>query len=150
MMMYKISISSLIKIKKDRYEKRMMEVFIFYFYTFPFYGILFFKYFYVFVHLCIACDGSPVLCGLFSGRGEWGLSSLLCLDFSLQWPLVLQSTGSGCGALAVAAHGLSSCGPQASEQRLNSWVPWAQLLGSMGDPGSGNPVSCIGRWILYH
>ena len=30
MMMYKISISSLIKIKKDRYEKRMMEVFIFY------------------------------------------------------------------------------------------------------------------------
>ena len=75
MMMYKISISSLIKIKKDRYEKRMMEGFFLDFYIFPFYDILFFKYFYLFAHLCIACAGSSVLCGLFSGCGKQGLPS---------------------------------------------------------------------------
>ena len=114
MMMYKISISSLIKIKKDRYEKRMMEVFIFYFYTFPFYGILFFKYFYVFVHLCIACDGSPVLCGLFSGCGKQGLpssSSVLashCGGFSC------------CGTQTPGHMDFRSCSSQALECGLSS------------------------------
>ena len=30
----------------------------------------------------------------FSCYGQWGYSSLLCADFSLRWPLLLQGTGS--------------------------------------------------------
>ena len=43
----------------------------------------------------------------------------------------------------MAAHGLSSCGSQTLEHRLNSCGTWAQLLCGMWDlPGSGiEPVS---------
>ena len=43
--------------------------------------------------------------GLFSGCGERGLLSLLCLVLSLQWPLLLWSMGS-------RRVGLSGCGSQ--------------------------------------
>ena len=106
MMMHKTSISSLIKIKKDRYEKRMMEGF-FFKYTFPFYDILFLKYFYLFVHLFIACAGSSVLCGLLSGCGKQGL---------LSSSSVLASHGGG-----------FSCGTQTlGHMDFSSWSMWAQ------------------------
>ena len=62
-----------------------------------------------------------------------GYSSLRCAGFSLQWLLLLQSTGSrrtgfsSCGTRAsvVVAHGLSSCGSQALERRLSSCGSWA-------------------------
>ena len=51
----------------------------------------------------------------FSSCGEWGYSSLWCTGFSLQWLLLLRSTGSrqagfsSCGmqVSVVVAHGLS-------------------------------------------
>ena len=56
-------------------------------------------------------------------------------------------------ASAVVARGLSSCGSQAQELRLNSCGARAELLhGMWGSPGSGVRliVSFIGRQILYH
>ena len=38
---------------------------------------------------------------------------LWCAYFPLQWPLLLQSTGSRVQVSVVAAHGLNSCGAQA-------------------------------------
>ena len=60
-------------------------------------------------------------------------SSLRCAGFSLQWLLLLWSTGSrhagfsSCGmwASVVVALGLSSCGLQALERRLSSCGAWA-------------------------
>ena len=58
-----------------------------------------------------------------------GYSSLRCAGFSLQWLLLLQSTGSRCT-------GFSGCGLQVLEYRLRSCCTWAQLLCSMWDlPG---------------
>ena len=42
-----------------------------------------------------------------------GYSSLRCVGFSLQWLLLLQSTGSRHTGSVVVAHGLSSCGARA-------------------------------------
>ena len=65
-----------------------------------------------------------------------GYSSLRCMGFSLQWPLLLQSTGSRCA-------GFSSCGSRAVEHQLSSCGTRAQLLCGMWDhPGPGlEPVS---------
>ena len=99
------------------------------------------------------CAGSPLLRGLFSSCGKGGHSLVALPSFSLLGLLLLQSTGSGsCGLLFAATHGLSSCGSWALEHRLNHRGSQASLLGGMWDlPGLGiEPVSCIGRWILYH
>ena len=67
-------------------------------------------------------------------------------------PLVAKHRLGGAWASAAATHGLSSCGFWALEHRLNRCGSRASLLGGMWDlPGLGiEPVSCIGRWILYH
>ena len=67
---------------------------------------------------------------------SWGYSSLWCAGFSLQWLLLLQSTGS-------RRVGFSSCGSWALECRLSSCGTQAQLLHSMWDlPGPGlEPMS---------
>ena len=80
-----------------------------------------------------------------------GYSSSWCAGFSLQWLLLLRSTGSrhagfsSCGTWAsvVVAHGVSSCGSWALEHRLSSCGARAYLLCSMWDlPGPGlEPVS---------
>ena len=58
-------------------------------------------------------------------------------------PLVLEHGLQGERASEAAAHGLSSCGFQAVEHRLNSCCAWAQLIHSMwGLPGPRTePVS---------
>ena len=65
-----------------------------------------------------------------------GYSSLRCAGFSLQWLLLLWSTGS-------RRVGFSSCGSWALEHRLSSCEAWALLLRGMWDlPGPGlEPVS---------
>ena len=73
-----------------------------------------------------------------------GYSSLWCTGFSLQWLLLLHSTGSRCA-------GFSSCGTPALERRLSSCGAWAWLLHSMWDlSGPGiKPVSpaLAGRFL---
>ena len=60
-----------------------------------------------------------------------GYSSLQCAGFSLQWLLLLQSTGS-------RHAGFSSCGLRAPERRGSSCGARAQLLRGMWDlPGPG-------------
>ena len=60
-----------------------------------------------------------------------GYSFSRCAGFSLQWLLLLQSTGSRCT-------GFSSCGSQALEHRLSSCGTRASLLRGMWDlPGPG-------------
>ena len=63
-------------------------------------------------------------------------SSLRCAGFSLQWLLLLRSTGSMC-------EGFSSCGSRALECRVSSCGARAWLLRGMWDlPGPGlEPVS---------
>ena len=72
----------------------------------------------------------------FSSCSERGLSSLQCAGFSLQWLLLLRSTGSRQAYF-------SSCGSRALECRLSSCGAWAELLRGMWDlPGPGiEPVS---------
>ena len=59
--------------------------------------------------------GSSLPRGLSLVAASGGYSSLRCMDFSLQWLLLLQSTGSrrvgfsSCGSWALE-RGLSSCG----------------------------------------
>ena len=67
-----------------------------------------------------------------------GYSLLWCTGFSLQWLLLLRSTGSRCA-------GFSSCGSQALERRLSSCSTGTQLLRSMWDlSGPGlEPMSPI-------
>ena len=67
-------------------------------------------------------------CGFSLAAASGGYSSLRCAGFSLQWLLLLRSTGSrrtgfsSCGTWAsvVVACGLSSCGLRALEHRLSS------------------------------
>ena len=97
--------------------------------------------------LCLRCCAH----GLSLVAVSRGYSSLWCTDFSLQWPLLLWSTGSRCAgfnncgmrASVVVARGLSSCGSQAPEHRLSSCGTRAQLLRGMRDlPGPGlEPMS---------
>ena len=54
--------------------------------------------------------------GLSLVAASGGYSLLQCAGFSLQWLLLLRSTGS-----VVVAHGLSSCGSWALERRLSSY-----------------------------
>ena len=53
------------------------------------------------------------VCGLSLVVASRGYSSLPCTGFSLQWLLLLQSTGSKGRASVVAARGLSSFGARA-------------------------------------
>ena len=117
-------------------------------------------FFFFLIYFIFGCVGSSLLCVGFSLVVEsGGYSSLQCAGFSLQWLLLLQSTGSrltdfsSCGARAsvVVACGLSGCGSWALERRLCSCGAQAQLLRGMWDlPGPGlKPVSpaLAGRFL---
>ena len=68
---------------------------------------------YLFIFGCI---GSSLLCGLFSGCGKRGYTLLAMCGASL----IAEHGLWGTGASLVMARGLSSCGSQAPEHRLNS------------------------------
>ena len=104
----------------------------------------FFLYIYInlfIIYLFIfGCVGSSLLrTGFLLVAASRGYSSLWCTGFSLQWLLLLQSTGS-------RRAGFSSCGSWALELRLSSFGARAWLLRSMWDlPGPGmNP--CPLHW----
>ena len=64
----------------------------------------------LFIHLFLAALG--LCCGLSLVAASGDYSSLRCAGFSLQWFLLLQSTGSRCA-------GFSSCGSRALERRFS-------------------------------
>ena len=82
-----------------------------------------------------------------------GCSSLRCVGFSLQWLLLLRSTGSRCT-------GFSSCGMWAQQlqlmgSRVQAQQLWRRGLVAPRHVGSSRTrartrVPCIGRWILNH
>ena len=80
-----------------------------------------------------------------------GYSSLQCAGFSLQWLLLLQSTGSRHAGFSSCGTWHSSCGSQALELRLSSCGARALLLCSMWDlPGPRHEPMCpalAGRFL---
>ena len=69
---------------------------------------------FIFIYFIFGCIGSLLLCAGFSlVVASGGYSLLWCVGFSLQWLLLLQSTGS-------RHMGFSSCGLRALECRLSS------------------------------
>ena len=104
--------------------------------TVPQYFFLSFFLFNKFIYLFLAALGLRCCVQAFSSCGERGYSSSWCVGFSVQWLLLLHSTGSRCT-------GFSSCGLRARERRLSSCGAQAQLLHGMWDlPGPGlEPVS---------
>ena len=95
-------------------------------YLFIFYSFIYFWPHWVFT----------AACGLSLAAASGGYSSLQCMGFSLQWLLLLQSTGH-------RHTGFSSCGSWALEHRLSSCGARAQLLrGTWNLPGPGiEPMS---------
>ena len=95
-----------------------------------------------FIYLFIfGCVGSSLLCGLSLVGGNGGYSSLRCGGFSLQWLLLLRSTGS-------RGEGFSSCGTRTQ-------LLWRMGLVAPRHVGYSRTrvrtcVPCIGRWILNH
>lgn len=61
------------------------------------------------------------------------VGAALCVGggFPLWWLLIAEHGLQGIQASEVTAHGLSSCGSQAVEHRLNSGDTWTQLLSSV-------------------
>ena len=110
-----------------------------------------FLIFFIYYRLGLRCFEGFSLVAVSRGyplvAGRW----LLVVVASLAVELRL----SGPCASAVVARGLSSCGFQALEHRLNSCGSWAYLLHSMWDLPTCSirdrtHASCPGRWILYH
>ena len=126
------------------YPDQLLFFFKYYFWYFLFLNLFLFNFiliFYINIYFIIGC--SIAVCGLSLVAASGGYSSLQCVDFSLQWLLVLWSTG-------CRSAGFSSCGTQAPqlwlaalERRLSSCCARAQLLHSMWDlPSPGlEPVS---------
>ena len=110
-----------------------------------------FLIFFIYYRLGLRCFEGFSLVAVSRGyplvAGRW----LLVVVASLAVELRL----SGPCASAVVARGLSSCGFQALEHRLNSCGSWAYLLHSMWDLPTCSirdrtHASCPGWWILYH
>ena len=99
-------------------------------------------YFYLFIYFWLRWV-FVAACGLSLVAVSGGYSSLRCAGFSLQWLLLLRSTGSRRAGFSSVARRLSSCGSRALERRLSSCGAWAQLLCGMWDlPRPGlEPVS---------
>ena len=118
---------------------------------FCFYCFVFFK-FILFIYFCLlwVFVAAHRLSLVAASRGY---SSLWHAGFSLQWLLLLQSTGS-------RHTGFSSCGTQAQQLWLAGCRAQAQQLWRMGSVapwhvGSSRTrawtcIPCIGRWILNH
>ena len=119
-------------------------LFVLYLFIFTILKIFFFNlYIYLFIFGCV---GSSLLCrGLSLVAVSRGYSLLRCAGFSLQWPLLLRSTGS-------SHTGFSSCGSRALECGLGSCGTQAQLLCGMWDlPRPGlEPVfpALAGRFLI--
>ena len=99
----------------------VLEVFYYYYYYstlefFVFYFILFYFW------LCWVFVAARRL-SLVVASG--GYSSLRCMGFSLQWLLLLRSTGSRHVSSVVVARELSSCSSRALGRRLSSCGAWA-------------------------
>ena len=90
--------------------------------------------------------GSLLLRGLSLVAVSGGYSLLWCAGFSLQWPLLLRSSGS-------RHTGFSSCGSWAPEHRLSTCGTWGLVaprhVGS-SRTRAGTRVPCSGRHILNH
>ena len=138
----------LIKIKselKNDYSSKgpRWALIFFYIYLFMYLFIYFFWLRWVFV----AARGLSLVA---ASRGH---SSLQCTGLSLQWPLLLQSTGS-------RHAGLSSCGTWAQQfwhvsSRAQAQQLWCTGLAAPRHAGSSRTrdrtrVPCIGRRILNH
>ena len=96
--------------------------------------------------VCVAAHRlSPVAVG-----GDY--SSLQCLAFPLQWPLVAKQGLQGMQASVVATHGLSSCGSQALEHRLTSYGAELNCSAACGIlPHQGlNPCLLYWQAEIYH
>ena len=97
---------------------------------------------------------SSLLLGLVSSCGEQGLFSGCVRLLLIKVAFLVEHRLYGMRASAVAACGLSSCGPWALEHRLNSCDARAKLLCGMWDWSSPirdqTRISCIGRQILHH
>ena len=108
-----------------------------------FFLFFFLNLFYLFIYFWL-CWVFVAVHGLSLVVASGGYSSLHCAGFSLQWLLLLQSTGSSC-------MGFSSCGSWALECRLSSCGARAQLVCGMWDlPGPGlKPVypALAGRFL---
>ena len=103
---------------------------------------------FLFIFDCMGLD-----CCMGFSYGEWRLLQLQCTGFSLLWLLLFAEHGlQSTQASVVAGHGLSSCSSEALEHRLSSCGAQVLFPRGMWDlPGQGiKPVSCTGRWILYH
>ena len=89
--------------------------------------------------------------GLSLVAASGGYSSFQCMGFSLQWLLLLRSTGSRHTGFSSCGMRLSSCGSWALERKLSSCGIQAQLLRGMWDlPGPRlEPVSpaLAGRFL---
>ena len=95
---------------------------------------------------CWRTDTFELWCYLVSGSG--GYSSWRCMCFSLQWLLLLQSTG-----FSRAALGYHSCGSRSLEDGISSggaWVLVALRLVESSRTKDQTHVPCIGRRILNH
>ena len=98
----------------------------------------FFYFLKIYLLFIFGCVGSVAARGLSLVAASRGYFSLQCTGFSLQWLLLLRSTGS-------RRMGFSSCGMWALERRLSSCGARAQLLRGMWDlPGPGiKPMSPV-------
>ena len=101
--------------------------------------VLFLKFIYLFIFGCVGCLLLQAGFSLVAGSG--GYSSLRCAGFSLQWLLLLQSTGS-------RHMGFNSCGTQAQQLWLTGLVA-PRHVGSSWTRARTH-VPCFGRWILNH
>ena len=110
------------------------------------------NFIYLFIYLWLSWIFVAV-CGLSLVVVSGGYSSLWCMGVSLQWPLLLWSTGS-------RHAGFSSCGARAQQlwlagSRAQAQELWCTGLVAPQHAGSsqtrdGTCVPCIGRWILNH
>ena len=104
--------------------------------------IYFYKFLYLLIYFWLRWVFVPARgLSLVAARGSYSLS--WCAGFSLQWLLLLRSTGSSHMGSVVVVRGLSSCGSWAPECRLSSCGAWASFLHGMWDlPRPGlEPVS---------
>ena len=98
-------------------------------FVFFFFLIILFTYLFIF-----GCAGSSLLHRLSLLAVSGGYSSLWYSVFSVQWLLLLQSTGSRHVGSVVGAHG------------LRSWGTWAQELGHVGSVVGARGLRSWGTW----
>ena len=114
--------------------------------------LFFYKFIYLFI-LFLAALGLRCCTWAFSSAASRGYSSLRCVGFSLQWLLLLQSTGSRHSGFRICdtwAQQLWLMGSGAQAQQL--WCPDLVVPWHVGSSWTrdGTHVPCIGRRILNH